>query len=376
MKFFSTTLTICFILLQMSAKAQSDSFLVDGVYRNYNVHLPAGYNASASHPLVLNLHGYSMDASLEQLYTQMDNSSDANGYIVVYPNGLSNSWNSWFAPGGVYPDDVKFLSALIDTVSAHYSVNPKRVYSCGLSNGGYMSYSLACTIADKLAAIASVSGTMSTYTYSTCAPSRKIPIMHVHGTLDPTVPYGGASGSIGVEQTIAFWRDTDACHNISDTIDMPDLSTTDNCTAQRIDYPQCANGNDILFYKITGGGHTWPSAFVDATQYGNTNHDISATDEIWKFFNRYTLDGPVTTGISDVEKGAAINVYPNPASNVLNIAGSNDVINADIYDAAGRKVLTSEKNKSINISSLEAGMYIAKINCRYGKQCVVKFTKQ
>jgi polyhydroxybutyrate depolymerase len=317
-----------------------------------------------------------MDASLEELYTQMNVSADANDYIVVYPNGLSNAWNSWFAPGGAYPDDVKFLSELIDTISARYNVNSKRVYSCGLSNGGYMSYTLACSIADKLAAIASVSGTMSAYTYSTCAPSRKIPIMHVHGTLDPTVAYGGASGSIGVEQTIAFWRDTDACQNISDTIDMPNLSTTDNCTAQRIHYPNCANGNDILFYKIIGGGHTWPSAFLDAAQYGNTNHDISATNEIWTFFNRYTLDGPVTTGISDVQKGTAINVYPNPASSVLNITSDNDVIRADIYDAAGRKVLSSEKNKSINISSLEAGMYIAKVNCMYGIQSVVKFTKQ
>jgi polyhydroxybutyrate depolymerase len=377
MKFFSTTLTICFILLQMSVKAQSDSFLVDGVYRNFNVHLPTGYNASTSHPLVLNLHGYGLDASSEELYTQMNVSADANGYIVVYPNGIGNYWNSWGPAGTTGADDVKFLSELIDTVSAHYNVNPKRVYSCGLSNGGYMSYTLACTIADRLAAIASVSGTMSNYTYSTCVPSRKIPVMHIHGTTDNTVPYAtGAQNSIGVEQTIAFWRDTDACQNISDTIDMPNLSTTDNCTAQRIHYPNCANGNDILFYKIIGGGHTWPSAFLDAAQYGNTNHDISATNEIWTFFNRYTLDGPVTTGIADVKTETAISIYPNPASNILSIKSDKDVVCVDIFDATGRRVISSAKNKSINISSLDAGMYVAKVTCTYSTQAVVKFTKQ
>ncbi|MCW3126212.1 MAG: C-terminal target protein [Bacteroidetes bacterium] len=378
MRFFCLTLTLCLILLQMPAKAQSDSFVVDGVYRNYIYHLPTGYNASNSYPLVLNLHGYTSNASQQLLYTQMNTSADANGYIVVYPNGIANYWNSWGPPGGSFgANDVKFLTELIDTVSAHYHVNPKRVYSCGMSNGGYMSYSLACAIADRLAAIASVSGTMSTYTYSTCNPARKIPVMHVHGTADNTVPYAtGATGSIGVEQTITFWRDTDACQNISDTVNLPNLATGDSCTVQTIHYQHCANGNDILFYKIANGGHTWPGGFVDIPAFGNTDRDITATNEIWNFFNRYTLDGPIPAGINDIKNVGVISIYPNPVTQMLTIKTDQEILVADIYDAAGRKVMSSAKNKSIDVSSLEAGMYVVKVNTTHDMQSVTKFVKQ
>ena len=164
----------------------------------------------------------------------MDASADANGYIVVYPNGIGYYWNSWGSPGATYgADDVQFLSTLIDTISADYHVNPKRVYSCGISNGGYMTYALACNIASRLAAVASVSGTLSNYTYANCNLERKIPVLHIHGTADPIVPYAtGAANSIGAEQTVAFWRDTDACANISDTIDLPNTNLADSSTVQ------------------------------------------------------------------------------------------------------------------------------------------------
>ena len=372
MKFRYITLTICILLSALATRAQTDSFIVDGVYRNYIYHLPTGYNAANAYPLVLNLHGYTSNASQQMLYTQMNTSADANGYIVVYPNGIANYWNSF----GAGADDVKFLSQLIDTISAHQHVNPKRVYSCGMSNGGYMSYTLACTLADKLAAIASVAGTMSLNTYSTCQPARKIPVMHIHGTTDPTVNYNtGAPNSIGVEQTLAFWRDTLDCQHITDTTDIPNTSTADGCTAQRIHYPTCAGGNDILFFKITGGGHTWPSALIDIPSYGNTNHDMSATTEIWNFFNRYTLDGPVATGINDVQ-GAATTIYPNPAANTLTISSDYEVQNTTICDAAGRTVIAVAKNKTIDISSLGTGIYIAKISCTNDQQQVIKFVKQ
>jgi polyhydroxybutyrate depolymerase len=372
MKFFSISLICSLLMLHLPAQAQTDSFVVDGVYRNYILHLPVGYNASNAYPLVLNLHGYTSNGSQEEFYTQMDVSADANHYIVVYPNGISNYWNSF----GTGANDVKFLTELIDTISAHRHVNPKRIYSCGMSNGGYMSYTLACTIADRLAAIASVAGTMSTNTYTTCNPARKIPIMHIHGTTDPTVNYNtGAQNSIGVEQTIAFWRDTDACQNISDTIDLPDLATGDNCTVQTIHYQHCANGNDVLLYKITGGGHTWPGGFVDIPAYGNTDRDITATDEIWKFFNRYTLDGPVS-GISDVHTDQGISISPNPATHKLVITSSEGISGTDFYDLSGRKVLSYTNDKTLDISSLSAGMYMVRIGTRSDAQVFIKLVKQ
>ena len=144
---------------------------------------------------------------------------------------------------------------------------------------------------------------------------------------------------------------------------------------QIIRYQQCPNSNEVLFYKIINGGHTWPDGFVSIPAYGNTNRDISGTDEIWNFFNRYTLDG-LATGIDEVKSETAISIYPNPAANTLNISANYTVLHADVYDAAGRKVIASSKNKTIDLSSLESGMYVVKIFCDHDVQSVVKFTKQ
>ena len=364
-------------LMSLRAFAQTDSFRVDGVYRNYSVHLPAAYNASTAHPLVLNLHGYTSNAQQEEIYTQMDASSDQNNYIVVYPNGIANYWNSWGPAGTTYgANDVKFLTELIDTISARYHVNPKRVYSCGMSNGGYMTYTLACNLANKLAAIASVAGTMSNYTYAHCNVSRHIPVMHVHGTTDPVVSYAtGANNSIGAEQTVAFWRDTDACATISDTTALPNTSQTDGSTVQVIRYQNCPANNEVLFYKITGGGHTWPGGFIDIGSNGNTNRDISATDEIWNFFNRYTLDG-LATGVNEISTVLAVQVSPNPAGNKLQISSEADVTITHIYDLTGRIMISAEKTQSIDIESINSGIYIAVVTTQDGQQHTVKFTKQ
>lgn len=376
MRKFSFLLFCVMMVLSLKVSAQSDSFLVDGVYRNYNIYLPAGYNAATAYPLVLNLHGYTSNAQQEELYTKMDASADANHYIVVYPNGIANYWNSWGPAGTTYgANDVKFLSELIDTISAHYHVNPKRVYSCGMSNGGYMTYTLACNLADKLAAVASVAGTMSNYTYSNCNVSRKIPVLHIHGTTDPVVPYAtGATNSIGAEQTVAFWRDTDACANISDTTALANTSLTDGSTVQVIRYQNCPNNNEVLFYKITGGGHTWPGGFVDIPADGNTNRDISATDEIWNFFNRYTLDGP--NGIDEISTDVRVEIAPNPAGDKLTINTDREVINTQIYDLTGRKMLSLDKSKTIDIEALYSGIYIAVISTQGEHQSTVRFVKQ
>jgi len=376
MKQISTIAFFTFLLHFSGLKAQTDSFVVDGLYRSYILHLPSGYTSSRAYPLVMNLHGYTSNAIQEEVYTNMDASADANGYIVVYPNGIANYWNSWGPPGATYgANDVKFLTELIDTISVRYHVNANRVYSCGISNGGYMTYTLACSIADRLAAIASVSGTMSLNTYSTCNPSRKIPVLHVHGTSDPVVPYAtGATGSIGAEQTVAFWRDTDACANSSDTLFVPNTDVGDSSTVQIIRYQNCPASNEVLFYKIINGGHTWPGAAFDISNYGNTNHDISATDEIWAFFNRYTLTGP--NGLSEISTDPAISLSPNPAGSRLSIIGAEGLTGTTIYDLTGRDVLISGAHNVIDIESISSGIYVAVIHTGTGQSRSLRFVKE
>ncbi|MFN8277476.1 MAG: PHB depolymerase family esterase [Chitinophagales bacterium] len=354
------TITLFLSLLCASVlAAQTDSFLCDGIYRSFIVHLPTGYSALNSYPLVLNLHGYTSDGSQQQFYSRMDNVADTAKFINVYPYGTLNAgsryWNSW----GVGVDDVKFLSTLIDTMMRRYTIDANRVYSCGLSNGGYMSYTLACQLQDRLAAIASVAGTMSNNTVANCLMHRRFPVMHIHGTTDPTVNYNtGAANSIGVEAVLQFWRDTNACAGPADTIAVPNTSTTDLCTAQRIQANGCAGGGDVLFYKITGGGHTWPNGVIDIPPYGNTNRDFDASVEIWKFFRGHKR---LNTGLNDISL-PVVAVYPNPAEGLLQVSGARPLGMVSVYDISGRLMLQQEAgdafSKTLDVGGLQPGVYL------------------
>jgi polyhydroxybutyrate depolymerase len=327
-----------------------------------------------AYPLVFNLHGYTSNAAQAELYTKMDVSADAHHYIVVYPNGIGNYWNSWGAPGVTGADDVKFIRELIDTMAVRYNIDQQRVYSCGMSNGGYMSYTLACGLSDRIAAIASVSGTMSTYTYAGCSPGRRVPVMHIHGTADQVVPYAtGAANSIGVEQLLAFWRDTDMCGTLADTIDLPNTNLADSCTVRKIDYAHC-NTSELLFYKINNGGHTWPGAPFNTPPYGYTDKDISATDEIWKFFEKYTLSGPAGIDKLPIEKTRSL--YPDPATDKLYITAIKDADAIRIYDMTGREVLSAIGAGQLDISPLSPGLYAVSISARNGYSTTLKFVKR
>src|ERR1041385_5504790 len=148
MKKHYTFLICAFILGQ--AQGQTYSFTFDGILRSYIVHLPTGFNPGNSYPLVVNMHGYSSNASQQELYTAMDAVADTAGFIVAYPDGIASSWNSYFNTGGV--NDVSFISALIDTMILNYNSDPQRVYACGMSNGGFMTHRLACELHFRIAA--------------------------------------------------------------------------------------------------------------------------------------------------------------------------------------------------------------------------------
>ncbi len=351
--FMKKMLLLLFSFVTLVSFAQTniiDSFLVDGVYRNYILHVPTGYSAATQHPLVLNLHGYTSNASQEQLYTQMDVTADANNFLVVYPNGISNYWNSF----GAGADDVKFLDSLIERIKHSYTIDTTSIYSCGMSNGGFMSYTLACLLSHKIAAIASVTGTMSNYNLSHCTLKHKMPVLDIHGTADPTVNYAtGVTNAVGVEATLAFWLDTNNCALISDTTDIPNTNLTDGCTAQLIRYQTCEQNAEVYFYKIAGGGHTWPGGSVTV---GVTNRDFNASTEIWNFFKRHKLNTSV--GIND-SKTETINAYPNPFDNVitLHLTSPQDVL---LYNALGEVVFEAKHQQqkiSINTASLAPGLY-------------------
>lgn len=241
--------------------------------RSYIVHVPTGYGDAAV-PLVLNLHGYRATADIQQSYSQMDGKADAEGFVVVYPQGEGSppAWNAGGCCGGATTDDVGFLAALLDALEEELCIDPRRVYVTGLSNGGFMSHRLACEMADRIAAAAPVAGTIAV---DPCRPARPIPVLHIHGTADATVPYEGG-WSKGARETMVEWAERNGCDPTSAT-------TFQNGDSRCETWSGCEGGADVVLCTVEGGGHTWPGSF-DVPALGYTTKDLVANDVIWTFF--------------------------------------------------------------------------------------------
>ncbi|MBK7441520.1 MAG: hypothetical protein IPI65_08315 [Bacteroidetes bacterium] len=149
-------------------------------------------------------------------YNNFNPIADTAGFLTVIPNGTldifgNRYWNCFIAPGtGV--DDVAFLSALIDSLDAEYNIDLNRVYSTGMSNGGFMSHTLACELSNRIAAIASVAGSIDEDRMPFCDPQHNTPVMQIHGNADGTVPYDGAFGFLSVDSVVSYWVNKIECN--------------------------------------------------------------------------------------------------------------------------------------------------------------------
>lgn len=339
-----------------------DSIYIGGQYRNYRAYIPAAYDGSEAVPLLFNLHGYSSDNFGQAIYANFNPIADTAGFITVLPNGTFDLvglryWNCFVAPG-IGVDDVAFLSALIDTIAADYSIDMDRIYSTGMSNGGFMSYTLACELSDRITAIASVAGTIDKDRLSYCNPEHQIPVMHIHGTNDDVVPYDDNLAFFSVDSVINYWKAFNHTDDDAVFTPVPDIVTTDNCTAEHYVYNNGWAGSTIEFYKIIDGEHTWPGTAI--TFLGVTNQDINACREIWRFLSQYRKSE--LTGISTQGENADISFYPNPANTnlLINTPYPQSVIT--ITDLTGKVVYTTttrqESAIQVPVDDWASGIYL------------------
>jgi len=340
------------LLLFSSLPAQEYSFTYDGIERTYRVFVPEAYVPGEDHPMVINMHGLGSSAIEQQIYSGFDFIADTAGIVMVYPNGVDNTWNV-FSTGGT--DDVGFLSALIDTMAANYDIDLTRVYSTGMSMGGFMSYRLACQLEDRITAIASVTGLL---VFSPCEPSRPVPVLQMHGTADQVVPYAG------VQFTIGHWTNHNNCPSDSVVTDLPDTDTTDQTTVTLTTYGLCDDSSEVLLYTINGGEHTWPGATLSI---GITNYDINGSAEIWNFFRKYTLDE--FTGIQPLsltQRRLIIKPMPVTGTSVVEVPGGymHDRI-FRLYDLSGKLMREEHHGRKGEITftkdNLKSGLYILEI---------------
>ncbi|MDG1477352.1 MAG: T9SS type A sorting domain-containing protein [Vicingaceae bacterium] len=343
-----------------------------GIQRTYILYVPVSYSVTTAAPLVFNFHGLTSNATAQLFYGEFRPIADTAGFLIVAPQGTVNQqgdtyWNAGF--GGTV-DDVGFTEALLDSISAAYNINQDRVYSTGMSNGGYMSYYLACNLSDRITAIASVTGAMTKGLPNTCNPDHPTPVMEIHGDADATVPYNGNFVSESVQTGLNYWVNYNNTNSTPIVTALPNLSTTDNSAVEHYVYSGGDSCVDVEHYKILSGGHTWPGAPVN-TGSGNTNHDIEASLLIWEFFAKYDINGKincVSTGINGLDKNEfKLNIYPNPASDFLTIEweGIKNVSSIRIKNILGKEILTinvkGQNQIKINTQELSKGIYFSEL---------------
>jgi polyhydroxybutyrate depolymerase len=369
--FFKKTIVFILVLLNFFAIAQSgvthiDSILSGGLMRKYRLYVPNSYNYSNPTPLVFNLHGYTSNASQQEAYANFMPIADTAKFLVLSPDGTAQFGNQfWNAGFGTGPNDVQFISDLIDSVKLTYNVDLNSVYSCGMSNGGIMSYYLACNLPNRIAAIASVTGSMLNSWY-TCAPPRPFPLMQIHGTLDGTVPYNGDVTFAPIDSVVKKWRVHNSCIASPITFSVPNTSLTDNSTAVNYKYTGGTNSSSVELYKVTGGSHSWPGALPIIS---NTNQDFKASVEIWRFFRQYKLNQFVpNVGIAINSKvDDEIVIYPNPTSDSFSFKSkTSKIFEVEIINDLGQKVdfnfTKKEDSILIDIKNLPLGIYFVKIS--------------
>ncbi|MBR9920320.1 MAG: T9SS type A sorting domain-containing protein [Bacteroidetes bacterium] len=337
----------------------------DNIEREYILYIPEIYDPETPTPLVFSFHGYSSNATLQMNYANFTSIADTAGFILVHPQGtLLNGITHWNVGGwtiGSTVDDVGFTEALIDSLSNAYNINPDRIYSTGMSNGGYMSFLLACQLSDRIAAIASVTGSMTIQTYADCDPQHPTPVLQIHGTSDSVVPYNGDPfWTESIEDVLDYWVQYNNCNPSPAVTSIPDLDSSDGSTVEHLIYSEGENEVTTEHFKVYGGDHDWPGSWG--------NMDIDASIEVWRFFARYDINGLIETATVSTTAPIIepeIQVLPNPVISSLTIRNKKEIGTPyQLYTASGKMVLSgilASEEHTMDLSALPAGIFLLRI---------------
>ncbi|MFN5310232.1 MAG: T9SS type A sorting domain-containing protein [Candidatus Kapaibacterium sp.] len=345
----------------------TDSVQIAGTYRIYKLFLPSGYPNIVSYPAIINLHARCSNMDEHITYTNMNAVADTAKFIVAYPLGIedpNDPFNclDWNDNGRHTWDDVAFVSALISRLVNNNQVDSNRVFACGFSRGGFMCYTLACELEQKIKGIAVVSGGFSinplinSLSYS-CQSVGSKPVLIIHGTMDQDVNYSGYPNQFAsVDSALAFWENKNSCLPGSVFSQLPDYNTSDGCYVTHIKYNNCR----LMHLKIIDGGHSWPGSQGNILiEIPPKNLDINASAEIWKFFKEQFN---ATTGTAVQLSSTDISIFPNPANTEINIVfPSSDNTGIVISNVMGQVIIKDQNENKIDISNLTNGLYFISV---------------
>ena len=265
-------LTLCVTQLLLATTVDENvNIIVGGENRNYQLYVPN--NVQDNCPLVVSLHGAGGSSTLKVPFST--SVADAEGCIVVYPQGkdtafpigFGGSTTGWTA-SGEDNFDAKFLKAVIEDVASKYQIDRKRIYCCGFSNGGMMTYAMSNACSDVFAAFASISGYPINEFHLRHTSSRPVPFLHIHGKEDGFVLYSKMPTI--VDEMVARLGANP----------VPVKTIVDGKYTKSV--YQAGDGSfPYVYYEIDGMGH---EDFTDKSEEGNS------AQTMWNFFEQYTLD--------------------------------------------------------------------------------------
>jgi polyhydroxybutyrate depolymerase len=277
------------------------TFSHQGIARTATIHAPADLPAGPA-PVVIGLYGHGQTIEHFRDWLHLDATADREHFLVVYPEAVDHDWsygrpivNPMPAVGGEPVDDVGFIRRIIDDLIETKRGDPARIYVTGLSRGGLMTYTLACALADRVAAAAAAITGMTEFQREECRPARPVPLMVVAGTNDRVQMYDGWLAPRGrllsVPETLEYWREQNGCTK-QDGREVPHRERADTTRIWLVSWTDCRDGARLQFYRVNGGGHQVPSLSPnserDAKRFGGRNRDIETADEIWSFVKNFS----------------------------------------------------------------------------------------
>jgi len=295
-------LTSCSILY--ATGIQSSELTHKGIKRAYCYYVPKVASSAKKIPLLFVLHGAGGNGEQISKFTKYKTLADKDTFIIVYPSGWKRYWNdgrdATFESHRMNIDDVDFIDTLITIFQNKYSIDSRRVYATGLSNGGFMCFRLACELSDKITAIAPIISSMPQNAPNTCNAKHPTSVLLINGTADPLCPYNGGhmviagkdrGNILSTKQAIEFWATKNNCKTKSDTIWLPHLNPSDNTRLNKVEYTGGDNNTSVVLYTAVGGGHNMPGGkqYLPKFMIGPTNYDMVTEEVVWSFLKQYKL---------------------------------------------------------------------------------------
>ncbi|TWF57185.1 alpha/beta hydrolase family esterase [Neorhizobium alkalisoli] len=299
-------LSLAFLLVSLGFTAsRADETLTyrwQGIDRTAILHIPEGAAGHAA-PLAIVMYGSDDKAVNFQKNSGFDAVADRENFITLYPEAIDGAWNIKSkrpAINGEPVDDIGFFRTMIDDLVTRGIVDRERIYATGFSFGALMSYTLACALPDRIAAIAPVASAINEAQVSDCKTGHPMPVMMINGTGDEVQLYDGYIRSFGrllsVPETTEYWRRIDGCTG-ENSKPLPHLNPHDLTRASLVQWSGCRANTGVELYRIENGGHCWPHLAVagngdpvDGPRFGGCSNDIETATEVWSFFKRYRLD--------------------------------------------------------------------------------------